>query len=396
MRSAVAHRAPGKLLVAGEYAVLEPGQPSIVVAVDRFLTAEASAPREGQVVLATDLLPHEVRMFRGRTGLCPLDRKDAQHLRGPLAHLVSAIEVVDQLRSQLGMAPVPLRLAVRSGLHEQGTKIGLGSSGAVTVAAVTATTDFCGMPMSPELRFRLALLASVRVDAGPSGADLAASTWGGWALYRSPDRAWLLRRLVRDGVAEVLQATWPGLTVRALPPPNALNLQTGWSGSPASTSTRVGHLSDTAWWNSAARCRFLARSTDCVTTAVHALEQEEPQQLLTAIRCCRRLLTDLDHEAALGIFTTALRSLCTAAEACGGAGKPSGAGGGDCGIALLPSKIDPGALHERWATAGITALPLRVTHGPGSARGASALAGPSVADRLSLPLAAASDKGDLQ
>ncbi|MDJ1135137.1 phosphomevalonate kinase [Streptomyces iconiensis] len=382
MTPAVTHRAPGKLLVAGEYAVLEPGQPSIVLAVDRFITVEASTPGDAQVVLATDLLPHEVRMFRGRTGLGPLDRKDTRHLRGTLAHLVSAVEVVDQLRSQLGLAPVPLRLTVRSDLHEQGTKIGLGSSGAVTVAAVTAMTDFCGMPMPPELRLRLALLASIRVDTGPSGADLAASTWGGWILYRAPDRARLLRRLRRDGVAETLLATWPGLTVRALPPPNALSLHTGWSGSPASTSTRVGHLSRTTWWHSAARSRFLTRSTNCVSTAVHALERDDPQALLAAVRGCRRLLSDLDHEAELGIFTAALTDLCTAAEACGGAGKPSGAGGGDCGIALLPSNTDPRTLHRRWAAAGITALSLRVTEAPRSPDDVSAAAGPTAAHRL--------------
>ncbi len=32
-------KVPGKLFVAGEYAVTEPGQPSIVIAVDRYITA---------------------------------------------------------------------------------------------------------------------------------------------------------------------------------------------------------------------------------------------------------------------------------------------------------------------------------------------------------------------
>ncbi|MYW02818.1 phosphomevalonate kinase, partial [Streptomyces sp. SID3343] len=334
MTNPVTHTAPGKLLIAGEYAVLEPGQPAIVVAVDRFVTVRASTPRQGDVVLDTDLLPHEVALVRDRTGLRPPDPADTPHLTGALAHLVSAVEIVDRLRAGLALPPVPLRLTVRSGLHEHGVKIGLGSSGAVTVAAVAALTAFHAMPTTPELRFRLALLASIRVDAGPSGADLAASTWGGWISYRAPDRALLLRRLRRDGPAETLRATWPELTVRALPPPNTLSLHTGWSGSPASTSAHVHRLSHTAWRHGPAFRQFLARSATCVDAAAHALGHDDPGALLDAVRDAHHLLADLDDATGLGIFTPRLSELCAAAQTCGGAAKPSGAGGGDCGIAL--------------------------------------------------------------
>ena len=52
----IVSRAPGKLYIAGEYAVVEPGHPAILVAVDRFVTVSAireaseeqltAAPRE--------------------------------------------------------------------------------------------------------------------------------------------------------------------------------------------------------------------------------------------------------------------------------------------------------------------------------------------------------------
>ena len=35
-------RAPGKLYVAGEYAVVEPGEPAVLIAVDRYLTVRLS------------------------------------------------------------------------------------------------------------------------------------------------------------------------------------------------------------------------------------------------------------------------------------------------------------------------------------------------------------------
>lgn len=378
MRPAVTHRAPGKLLVAGEYAVLEPGRPAIVVAVDRFVTVTAATPPHGEVVLDTDLLPYEVRMSRSATGLRLLDPAHTPHLDGALAHLVSVVEVLDQLCGQLALPAVPVRLSVRSGLHEHGTKIGLGSSGAVTVAAVTALARFHRLPLTPHLCFRLALLASIRVDPGPSGVDLAASTWGGWILYRAPDRDRLLHLLGRDGVATTLHATWPGLTVRALPPPAALRLHVGWSGSPASTSDRVRELSGTTWWHSPDHDRFLQHSARKVTSAVHALEHDDPVALLAAVHGARRLLALLDEQTHLGIFTPRLTALCHAAQLCGGAGKPSGAGGGDCGIALLPRTTDPRSLRTRWAREGITALPLRVADLPGTADDGPRTAGPEL------------------
>ena len=44
-------KAPGKLYIAGEYAVTEPGYKSVLIAVDRFVTAaiEASNEVEGSI-----------------------------------------------------------------------------------------------------------------------------------------------------------------------------------------------------------------------------------------------------------------------------------------------------------------------------------------------------------
>jgi phosphomevalonate kinase len=50
------------------------------------------------------------------------------------------------------------------------------------------------------------------------------------------------------------------------------------------------------------------------------------------------------------------------AEACGGAAKSSGAGGGDCGIVIADQKTGILPLMSRWEKAEITPLPLHVYH----------------------------------
>lgn len=333
----VTRSAPGKLFVAGEYAVVEPGTPAILVAVDRDITVTVSGAAGDDTVIASDLGP--------RT-------------RSP--HVRAAVETVGRLLAERGLPTPALNVRVTSRLHEHGRKFGLGSSGAVTVAAVDAAASYCGLTLAHDHLFRLALLATARIDAHGSGGDLAASTWGGWIAYRAPDRAFVLDLARRRGIEAALHTPWPGLDVRRLPPPAGLALQVGWSGRPASTTSLLSGPRHRTWRGSTAHRTFVKTSTDFVGAAVEALHSGDGPGLLRQIRRARHELARLDQQAGLGIFTPELAALCDAAEAVGGAAKPSGAGGGDCGIALLDAQAsaDIAHLHRRWAAAGVRPLPV--------------------------------------
>ncbi|WP_063794950.1 phosphomevalonate kinase [Kitasatospora sp. MBT66] len=324
-RPPVVRRAPGKLFVAGEYAVVEPGNPAILVAVDRRVTATVTEPSGDGTLVSSDLLAAPVRWLRRGDRLDPVGVEDADRARRELAHVLAALRTVTRLLAEHGRPAPELDIAVSSELHRDGVKFGLGSSGAVTVATVAAVAAHCGLALSAEERYRLALLASAELDPKGSGGDLAASTWGGWIAYRSPDRAAVLDLVRRRGVAGALAEPWPGFEVRRLPPPAGVALEVGWTGTPASTTELVSGL----------HRRFVAASADLVRAAADAIEHGDRAALLDGVRRARRELARLDEEAGLGVFTPALTALCDAAEAVGGAAKPSGAGGGDCGIALL-------------------------------------------------------------
>ncbi|WP_329543440.1 phosphomevalonate kinase [Streptomyces sp. NBC_01356] len=351
-RRTVVRRAPGKLFVAGEYAVVESG-PAILVAVDRYITVTVSAGERAGVLISSDLTARAVH----RTW------RDGRLTQGgtPANPVVAAVETVAGLLAERGLPVPPLSVSITSTLHEDGRKYGLGSSGAVTVATVAAVAAYCGLRLSPGARFRLALLATARIDPQGSGGDLAASTWGGWIAYQAPDRAFVLDLARRHGIQETLRTPWPGFSLRRLPPPKDLTLEVGWTGSPASTSSLVTGLHRRAWRGSASHQKFMETSADIVRAAVTALEAGDGEGLLQQIRRARQELARLDDEVGLGIFTPALTALCDAAEAAGGAAKPSGAGGGDCGIALLDARSphDIARVRQRWAAAGVAPLPLR-------------------------------------
>ncbi|HET8684456.1 MAG TPA: phosphomevalonate kinase [Micromonosporaceae bacterium] len=365
----VSRHAPGKLFIVGEYAVMEPGHPAILVAVDRQVSVTVSGSDGADVVIDSDLFPGETRLRRRGGGLVGIGADDGQQAPDGLSHVVSAVEVVDGLLTGRGLRTPPVHVSVSSRLHRNGTKFGLGSSGAVTVAAVTAVATYCGVELSPDERFRLAMLATARRDTGSSGGDLAASVWGGWIAYHSPDRAAVLDMAQRRGVEEMMRAPWPGFGLRRLPPPRGLALEVGWTGQPASTSSLAGRLGTGEWRGSRSQRSFLARSDECVRASIRALERGDDHELLRQVRGARRVLAELDDEVRLGIFTTRLTALCDAAEAAGGAAKPSGAGGGDCGIALLDAtaKREISQLREEWTAAGVLPMPVHVQPANGSA-----------------------------
>lgn len=56
-------KAPGKLYIAGEYAVVEPGQPAILIAVDQFVYATISQAKQG-LVSSKQLLGQDISWTR--------------------------------------------------------------------------------------------------------------------------------------------------------------------------------------------------------------------------------------------------------------------------------------------------------------------------------------------
>ena len=79
-----------------------------------------------------------------------------------------------------------------------------------------------------------------------------------------------------------------------------------------------------------------------------------------AIAFARKALTYLGSRAGIEIETASLQLLAKVAFEAGGAGKVSGAGGGDCGIAFATSVEQADAVRRAWREAGIEPLALAI------------------------------------
>ena len=135
-------RAPGKVVLLGEYAVLD-GAPAIVAAVDR-----------GVACAVTPSARMEVRTPTG----------DDRFVRAALA----AVHAPPAVYTFSDWNPVP-----------GPDKVGLGGSAAATVAAVLAGHRAAGRDPDPDEVFAVARAVHRRVQGSGSGVDVAASTYGG-------------------------------------------------------------------------------------------------------------------------------------------------------------------------------------------------------------------------
>ena len=133
-------KAPGKLYIAGEYAVTEPGYKSVLIAVNRFVTASIEASGDNGGSIHSKTLHHEPITFHREGDKISVSDADAAK---QLAYVITAVEVFEQYAKSCGKSLKHFNLVIDSNLDDaSGHKYGLGSSAAVLVSVVKALNEF--------------------------------------------------------------------------------------------------------------------------------------------------------------------------------------------------------------------------------------------------------------
>jgi phosphomevalonate kinase len=261
--------APGKLMIAGEYAVLD-GAPAIVLAVDRGVRC--------------DITVHDTLLIETPDG-------DDRFVRPPLLGHIGHYRFSAWNPTELPEKP------------------GFGGSAAACVAACLAA----GLPTQDAVQIHHT------VQGGGSGADVLASALGG-----------MLR--VQHGTATPLTPIRPVVI---------------WSGQSAQTQPRLLH-----YLSATNRDAFVRESTEIVDAF-----SDDPLAMLAENA---QLLMHMSVETGLPYMTPALASIRTLAKKFGGVAKPSGAGGGDCAIALFPDPDAEDAFVAELEKRGRVHIPIAV------------------------------------
>jgi phosphomevalonate kinase len=299
--------APGKVFLVGEYAVLEGGA-AVLAAVSRYAVARyvpGAAPEPG-------LIAETVRCAVAALG----DRGSA--------------------------VPAGSALVDTAGFRDGTAKLGLGSSAAAAVAAAGAVLAFAGVDITTrhDLLFDVADRAHRAAQGGVgSGGDVAAAVHGGYLGYqRAQGHTPLTRRLSR---------------------PAGLELRVFWSGSSASTPALIQGVRALAARAPAAYAILIDDLRHTADRFVHAFLDGDARGAIVHADEYGRRLEKLGAAAEVPIVTAPFVAAAALARGLGGAAKPSGAGGGDVGVALFGEQAGAAEFTRR-CPAGISVLDVSV------------------------------------
>ncbi len=332
--TAIVASAPGKLVLCGEYAVLE-GAPAIVLAMDRRAQVTLTPSIGNELTIDAPALGlHGIRgRLDGhrRMSWCNVDAGVAAQLQ-----LVSA--VLEELPGADPLTPFHAQLDT-SALFAAGPsaiKLGLGSSAALAVALAGALHAWVGAD-APELA-RLSSAHRRVQDGRGSGLDIAASLCGGAIVYR-----------LQDG-PQVTPVDWPA----------DLLLTCVWTRRSASTGDFLRRLATWRVDAPAQHAALLGELSSCAATAAAAMLNGALNDLLDALAHYATLLARLGEASDLDIVCAEHRALAAIAADCGVVYKSCGAGGGDLGIALSTDADRLRAFALRADDAGMPPLNLRI------------------------------------
>ena len=341
--------APGKLVLLGEYAVLE-GAPALVMAIDRRAEVRLETRTQAPCMLRAPGIIADTAAFtvRGDGSLAWEDTSSSDTDRLPLVAQVMQTLVRQGLLSPSALPHFAATLLTQSffqptsaGEHE---KLGLGSSAALTVALASALSELAGVRHEAhDSDWFAALVNAHRALQGGhgSGLDIAASLFGGLLDYR-------------------LHAQTHEPQVRELTLPEGIALCFVWTGRGASTQS---FLHSFVRWKTSAptRWREVMQTLSAIAEAgVEAALEHDSQRLVEAVSEYAQALRVLGTASKMTVFSAEHSEIAALAGSLGLAYKPCGAGGGDLGVAV---SLDPERLqrleHDVGA-AGYTIVALQI------------------------------------
>lgn len=264
------------------------------------------------------------------------------------------IALVYRIAAAENQPATPVDITIDSDLDDAASnaKYGLGSSGAVAVAVTRALGKQLGLHLDSLRVFKIAMVATLLAGAAGSGGDIACSAHGGVVLYRRAEPEALAKLVAADPVAATA-AQWPNLRIESRADLGGLNLLVGWTGSPVKTDSQLAKAGGLGG-------EFVSQVSSLSGRLWRALADGDHPAAYECVRANRALLQDYERHRAVCIETDKLKALADVAESAGAAGKSSGSGGGDCGIALATAGVDGELIAQRWRERGIEPLPLRL------------------------------------
>lgn len=317
----------GKLYLAGEYAILTPGQTAIIKNIPIYMTAQVR--EANQLQLKSDMFDYAVDMSADKG----------------YALIQESIQTFALFLGKTVEALASFELSILGKLEKNGKKFGIGSSGSVTILTIKALATFFDTPLTKDQLFKLAAYTLLKLGDNGSMGDIACIAYNDLVAYTSFDREAISDLILEKSLTELLAMDW-GYEIVTLVPQLKADFLVGWTAQPALSSQMIKDL------KSHLSVNFLSQTQKQVLALKNALQAGDGDTVVHSLETVSDLLVSLSP----AIYTDKLKTLKEAAEGLEVVAKSSGAGGGDCGIAISLNPAHTTLLKQRWKDAEIDLL----------------------------------------
>lgn len=318
----------GKLYIAGEYSVLTPNQSAIIKNIDIFMQAEIKFSEKYSIY--SDMYDYSVT----------LEEDDENYLL-----ITETVKTVNEYLQLKGVDIQPFDMKITGKMERNGKKYGIGSSGSVTVLTVKAMAKLYSYDISSEELFKLSSYVLLKGGDNGSMGDIACISYGSPVMYTSFDRNLIKEKMKNSSLVEIMNLEW-GYKIEKIHCPEKYEFLVGWTGIPSISGKMIIEVKNSI------NNEFLEKSEEIVRNLKNGIEHGNKKIISENVEENSKLLKML-HEK---IYSRKLLELVECAEGLDICAKSSGAGGGDCGIAISFNRNDTEKLLERWESRGIELL----------------------------------------
>ena len=331
----------GKLYIAGEYSILTAGQSAIIKNINLFMTSKINFA--DKYTIFSDMFDYTITLEK-----TAFDKKASQNFDKNYSLICETISVMTEYLKFQNLEIEPFNLEINGKMEIDNKKLGIGSSGSVVVLTIKSILSLYNLKVSKEILFKLSSYVLLKRGDNGSMGDIACISYESLIFYKSFDRKKISELIKNETLENILKTNWNYEISELQFNKNNLNCNflVGWTKEPAISSNLINIVKSSIDEN------FLKDVENIVQDLRIAMKNGDKPMIKKCINKNGKLLQNLNEN----IYSQKLLKLVNSAQKLDICAKSSGAGGGDCGIALSFNKNDTKTIIDRWEKFGIELL----------------------------------------
>ncbi len=347
-------------MLSGEWSVLENQVPCIVMSIDQKVSVEINDSKEITFSTIGNPLKAKAIFENKKLNLIGNENEKAFYLFVEKAS-EATLNYLEENNIKLKNFSIITNSSDTLVTLKDGkkAKVGFGSSAAIVAATIASVLKFHNQDIeskkSKETIYKLGCIAHYLAQGKlGSSFDVAASTYGGVLKYQKPDMDFILKKIEENTkIKDLIEMHWPYFIADGITLPDNFLLSIGFVGYSASTKELITKIKEFKKENEKEYTQIINKIKGVTLNLELALKNRDEEKIIGLLKENRILLKELNDKSKNNLETAELSILADIAEKNGAAGKFSGAGGGDCGIAISFEENTKEKIESEWAKKNI-------------------------------------------